>query len=82
MAVVAALGAAGGGGVDQEEMDRIKADMEAEIRKNEEEMEEMKRSWEEKMKEQEKEYQVQLHALALLGGENKGVREGIPGTVA
>ena len=32
MAVVAALGAAGGGGVDQEEMDRIKADMEAEIR--------------------------------------------------
>ena len=51
---------AGGGGVNQEEMDRIKADMEAEVRRNEEQMEEMKRSWEEKQKEMEKEYQVSL----------------------
>ena len=50
--------AAGGGSIDSAEMERIKADMEAEVRKNEEEMEEMKRSWEEKMKEQEREYQV------------------------
>ena len=56
---------AGGGGVNQEEMDRIKADMEAEVRRNEEQMEEMKRSWEEKQKEMEKEYQVCLLSTQL-----------------